>query len=92
MRRETYLNVILTINAVLLAVVLWVQVAERPLLAETALAQPSRIKIPNANDQRFQMINELKNMSKSLEVTRKLLESGKIKVEVTNLDQKRSDR
>lgn len=89
MRRDTYLNVILTVNAMLLAGMLWTQVAEKPLLAETAIAQGSRnrVTIPNAANQRKLIADEIKKLNKSMEATRKLIESGKIKIEVTNLDQ-----
>ena len=46
MRQGTYLNVILTVNAVLLAGLVWTQVADTPLLAETASAQ-SRSRLSN---------------------------------------------
>ena len=45
MRQSRYLNVILTVNAVLLAGLLWTQVVDRPMLAETgdrAVAQHHR--------------------------------------------------
>ena len=39
MRRDTYLNIVLTLIAVLLTADLWVRIAERPLVADTAVAQ-----------------------------------------------------
>ena len=89
MKRDQYLNVILTINALLLATLIWVQVAERPVLAESATAQDSRnpIKVPNAANQRKQIADEVKTLTKTLEETRKMLESTTLKVEVTNIDQ-----
>jgi hypothetical protein len=92
MRRGTYLNVILTVNAVLLTGLLWTQIASQPLLASTATAQ-SRTKqatapvIPNAADQRNKMINALADLKRSVDAQRQLLESGKLKVYVTNLDE-----
>jgi len=93
-----YLNVILTVNAVLLAGLLWTQVAEQPVLAETAVAQ-SRSKPsadgkykgsyykPNAAQQRADQMKILEAIQKSVEAQTKLLSSGKVKVEVMNLDE-----
>ncbi len=105
MRKSTYLNVILTVNAILLASMLWVQVADHPILAENAAAQ-SRSKprqstanrhkqpfvFPNDADQRQKLIEEMKKVVTSVEATRKLIESGNIKVEVTNLGEIKIDR
>ena len=55
MRQGSYLNVILTVNAVLLAGVLWTHVAGTPVLNSTANAQSAGTGgtgIPNAADQR----------------------------------------
>ena len=92
MRKDTYLNIILTVNAILLATMLWVQVADQPILAENAVAQrrtkpPNQFTFPNDAAQRQKLIEEMQKMSKSVEATRKLIESGKLRVEVTNLDQ-----
>lgn len=93
MRRRNYLNGILTVNAVLLTGLLWVQVAGQPLLANSATAQvrtkprgQTPIIMPNASGQRQRMIDELKTLSKSVEALNQQIESGTIKVEVTNLD------
>lgn len=97
MRQGAYLNVILTVNAVLLGGVLWTQVASHPGLTQSASAQstPSGapvgqahgVGIPNAGDQRQKMIEALRELTASVESSRKLMESGKLKVQVTNLDQ-----
>ena len=97
MRKDTYLNIILTVNAILLATMLWVQIADQPLLAENASAQrrtkPSnQFVFPNDADQRQKLIEEMKKMSKSMEATRKLIESGRIRVEVTNLGEIKINR
>lgn len=96
MRRDTYLNIILTVNAILLATMLWVQVADQPLLAENAVAQrrtkPKKPFVPNDAEQRQKLIVEMQKMGKSMEATRKLIESGKLRVEVTNLDQIKMNR
>ena len=87
-RQRTYLNVILTVNAVLLSALVWVQVAPRAVEASTANAQTRpRLGIPNAADQRQKTINELKSVNKSVQEMKQLLESGKVKVQVTNLDE-----
>jgi hypothetical protein len=87
MRQGTYLNVILTVNAALLTGVLWTQVAERPALSSAALAQsaPRADGIPNAAAQRQKMIEALRDLKASMDANTRLLESGKLKVEVTNL-------
>ena len=97
MRKDTYLNIILTVNAILLATMLWVQIADQPLLAENASAQrrtkPSnQFVFPNDADQRQKLIEEMKKMNKSMEATRKLIESGKLRVEVTNLSEIKMNR
>ena len=91
MRQGNYLNVILTVNAVLLAGLVWTQVADTPLLVETASAQnrsrPGRPvpTVPNAGKQRERIAAKLVELKASVDATRGLLESGRIKVEVTNL-------
>ena len=70
--------VLLTVNALLLAAILWVQVAETPFLARTALAQ--RQQLPNAGLQRERMIALLDAIRKSSEETKNILKSGRVKV------------
>lgn len=90
MRRRNYLNGILTVNAVLITGLLWVQVADQPLLANSATAQSSRVRAPVLGTydfaQRQKIIDELGKLTQSLEAIKKQIESGTIKVEVTNLD------
>jgi hypothetical protein len=87
-RRAVYLNTILTVNAVLLTALLWTQVSDRPLFADDASAQPSRRQgIPNAAEQRMRMVNGLDDLRQSVDGMSQLLESGKVRVEVTNLDE-----
>jgi hypothetical protein len=88
MRQTTYLNVILTVNAVLLAGLVWTQLASRPLLAQSAEAQTSGADapgIPNAGRQRDLMIRQLDRVNRNIESVTKLVDGGRIKVEVTNL-------
>ncbi|MHC5002512.1 MAG: hypothetical protein ACYTJ0_05255 [Planctomycetota bacterium] len=101
MRRATYLNVILTINAVLLTALLWTALAGRPLLATEAAAQSftrpqdqnPRTRtptIPNAAVQRAEMIQALREIERTVERTNQLLSSGGIRVEAIGLDQNRN--
>ena len=69
---------LLTVNAILMAGLLWVQVAARPILAESAYAQ--RNVLPNAGAQRSQMIGILTDIKRSVEDTNKTLKSGKVQV------------
>lgn len=91
MRRKNYLNGILTVNAALLTGLLWVQLAGQPVFSNTAAAQSSRdrspVKVPNAASQRQKIIEELGKLSQSVEAMKRHVESGSLKVEVTNLDQ-----
>tara|TARA_Y100000589_G_scaffold265339_2_gene256326 strand:- start:896 stop:1255 length:360 start_codon:yes stop_codon:yes gene_type:complete len=101
MRKDTYLNVVLTIIAVLLTVDVWTRVAERPVASETVMAQ-SRSQ-PNRRgtnrtpvqkgvsaiggesiQQRALMIQELGKIREQFTALRGLLESGGIKVSVTD--------
>jgi hypothetical protein len=88
MRQGTYLNVILTVNAVLLAGVVWAHVAGTPVLSSTAIAQSAGggTGIPNAADQRQKQIEAIRDLKASVDATNKLLTSGKLKVEVSNID------
>ena len=88
-RQGTYLNVILTVNAVLLSVLIWTQLAPKPVMADTATAQYNtrRGGIPNAGEQRQKLIKGMQDVKASVDSTRKLLESGKLRVQVTNLDE-----
>ncbi|MHC5026264.1 MAG: hypothetical protein ACYTGR_05820 [Planctomycetota bacterium] len=96
MNASKYLNGILTVNAILLGGLLWTQVANTPLLAEEASAQArSGGKPPagftNAGTQRQEMVRALKEVEAAVKKNSKLLESGRLKVQVTNLDEVRID-
>jgi hypothetical protein len=90
MRQGRYLNVILTVNAVLLTGLLWTQLSDRPLLASDVAAQ-SVPGIPNAADQRQRMLEAMREIKDSVDATRNMLQSGKLKVEVTNIEDLKSD-
>lgn len=90
MRQGTYLNVILTVNAVLLAGLLWTHVASAPVFEQSASAQSKEgVGVPNAADQRQKMIETLRDLKASVDATNKVIQGGKLKVEVSNLDQAR---
>ena len=86
MRQSTYLNVILTVNAGLLAAVVWTQLADRPVLAQPASAQSSQpVMKTTTADRQLRMIEIMGDMQTQLEAINTRLESGKLKVEVINL-------
>jgi hypothetical protein len=101
MNAHRYTNVLLTINALLLAALLWVLVVERPLFADTAEARvvssplveknvSGKQKAPvfaNATAQRQEIIAQLKRLNAGLAQQKSMLESGRIRVEVANLDE-----
>jgi hypothetical protein len=93
MRRRNYLNVILTVNAVLLAGLLWTQIAGRPLVSaahaqdENDPANQGPSGIPNAGKQRDVMITHLASIEGAVRDLQRTIMSGKIKVEVKNLDE-----
>src|SRR5690349_6369085 len=96
MRQSTYLNVILTVIAGLLSAVLWTNVMGRPVLEHEAWAQSPGAPepttgIPNASDQRNRMIAALNDMKATMEAQRRFVESGKLKVEVSNIDKLKTD-
>jgi hypothetical protein len=94
MRKRNYLNAIMTVNAVLLGGLLWTQVAATPLFASRATAQ-SRSKlsgnpvptVPNAAKARNLTNQLLRELRSTLDTTNRLLQSGNVKIEVTNLDE-----
>ena len=83
-----YLNVILTVNAVLLAALLWTQIADRSMLSSDAVAAPppkGYVGFPvNAGAQRLEIIKRLDELNESMVTTRTLLESGDVKVTVVD--------
>ena len=109
MRRDTYLNIVLTLIAVLLTADLWVRIADRPFVAETAVAQ-SRSQAnrlgPRKNppqkgvsaigteaiDQRAEMISALNGIREQFNGLRGLLESGGIKVQLSEPSEDARDR
>ncbi len=85
MRQSRYLNVILTVNAVLLGGLLWTNVADQPLFVNEAVAQSRDYAPPNSADLRKKQLDEVRAMRAATDAMYKLIKTGKFKVEVTNL-------
>lgn len=92
-KQNRCLNTLLSMNALLLGGVLWTQLADRPMLDSSADAQMRAANtannggIPDAAQQRENMIQTILEMKKSVDSLTKTLESGDLKVEVSNLDE-----
>ena len=87
-RQGTYLNIVLTALTLVVGALLWTQFASRGGMVRSSFASDrSTSGIPDAGEQRERIIRELREMRGTLEATRKLMESGRVKVQVTNLDQ-----
>ncbi|HEX7008914.1 MAG TPA: hypothetical protein VF184_02965 [Phycisphaeraceae bacterium] len=83
MRSVRYLNAILTVLAVLLALNLWVTWAATPGGQALSWAEPAQAAgIPNAGEQRKQMIDLLKALNVKVNQLTELVESGKVRVQV----------
>ena len=86
-----YLNAILTINAVLLGLLLWTQVAGTPMFDRTAEAQATRTEgqdsFANPIKQRKQMIDLLKSTNDSINKLTQSIEKSTVNVKVTNFDE-----
>ena len=93
MKKTNYLNVILTANALLLAGLLWTQIADSPVLVEDAAAvttAPPFNGVPNAGRQREEIVKAVNALAKDVQKTNQLLEK-EIKVTVTNVNALRSE-
>lgn len=84
MKQTRYLNCILTVIAILLSAVLWVNLAGHPLLVQDATAQTLPGGIPDAGKQRKEIVDALKSLSRDVQKTNQLLE-GELRTRVTNL-------
>lgn len=80
MKDQTWPKVLLTLNVVLIAIVLWLVVVG-PATPKQAAAEPP-IQWPNAAEQRLQMINELRDLRQGVDALQDTLERGSITVEV----------
>ena len=92
MTQIKYLNVILTVNAMLLAALLWSQLSEQPVLSLPAMAQSAAggvnaddPGIPNAGTQRQKIVEAIQRLEGKVEATNRLLSGGRLKVQVANL-------
>lgn len=90
-RARSYLNGILTVNAVLLAALVWTNVGGGP---ATANASPFPIQAedgvpnaPNAAAQRERLINEIKSLRDDVRSLESVFTSGKVKVSVGNVNE-----
>ena len=87
-RQGIYLNIVLTALTIVLAALLWTQFASGGGVARSSFASDrSPDGIPDAGEQRERIVRELQEIRGTLEATRQLMESGRAKVQVTNLDQ-----
>jgi len=83
MRSVRYLNAILTILAVLLALNLWVTWAATPGGQALSWAKPAQAAgIPNAGEQRKEMVDLLKALNVKVAQLTDLVQSGKVRVQV----------
>ena len=83
MKRLTYLNFILTVLAVLLALQLWTTWLASPDVSASAMAQG----IPDSGAQRKQIVDQLKLLNQKTDQVKDLLTSGKVRVFVTNFQE-----
>ncbi|MBL9120661.1 MAG: hypothetical protein JNL80_12190 [Phycisphaerae bacterium] len=87
-RSRQFLNGILTVNAVLLAALVWTNVSDGP---STAHAAPSftqddqTMGVPNAGAQRERLIAEVRSLRDDIRALDGTLNGGKVKVNVGNL-------
>ena len=87
MRQARYLNVILTVNAVLLAALLWTQIAGSSIGSQAVAQQPPTPGIPNAASQRQAIIDSIDKLRASVEDMHATIESGDMRVTVANIDE-----
>lgn len=83
MQSFKYLHFILTALAILMALQLWVAWADGPTESgqQLGLVSPAyAVGIPNAGQQRLQMIQELKHLSKEVRALNDLFRSGQVRV------------
>jgi hypothetical protein len=81
-------RMLIATNLALAALVGWTVLGDRAPAVSTALAevQEDPQGIPNAGAQRQKMIDELRMLRQSVDGINKTLMSGKLKVEVSNID------
>ncbi|MDH3584439.1 MAG: hypothetical protein OER86_09515 [Phycisphaerae bacterium] len=79
MGSSRYLNVILTVLTVVLALNLWTSWTQAPPLAASAFAQG----VPDSGSQRQQIVDQLKVLNRKAEELKSMLGSGKVRVQVS---------
>jgi hypothetical protein len=88
-RTRTYLNAILTVNAVLIAALVWTNVSDGPVTANASplFAQVDEPTggVPNAGAQRERMIAEVRALREDIRGLESALSSGKLKVNIGNM-------
>ena len=84
MNRLRYLNTVLTVLAILLALNLWTQWHATP--TPSAATQAHAQGIPDAGQQRMEMVDLLKSLNERADETHELLESGQLTVRVIVAD------
>jgi hypothetical protein len=90
MKQGRYLNIILTINAVLLTVLVWTQITVQPAFVSGAHAQQAGGGMVSAGEQRQRMIESLREIQKSVHETNRALDRKTIRVYVENASDMRS--
>jgi hypothetical protein len=87
-RNATYLNAILTVNAVMVAALVWTHVSEGPSLANASPLQAETGEntggVPNAGLQRLQTLNEIKALRSDVQRLEATLVAGKIRFGISN--------
>ncbi|MDZ4754173.1 MAG: hypothetical protein SGJ11_06710 [Phycisphaerae bacterium] len=93
-RNATYLNAILTVNAIMVAALVWTHVSDGPSVANASpLANALLIQVdgadttggvPNAGLQRLQTLNEIRALRDDVQRLELLLASGRIRFGVSN--------
>lgn len=92
MGQGRYLNIILTVNALLLTVLVWTQLAGHGPLVQRADAQSAGGgSMVSAAEQRQRMIESMRDMRQAVNETNRLLERGTLKVTVMNAHELRSE-
>lgn len=76
-----YLNIVLTVIALLLAAHLWTGWSATPVFESAAVAQ-SGGGIPDAGAQRKEMIDQLKKINQQVDQMSELLKSGRARVRI----------
>ncbi|MCA9295215.1 MAG: hypothetical protein KC983_01835 [Phycisphaerales bacterium] len=84
MNKSNLTPLLLTVNAALLAMLVLLQLNSGGV--QSAQAAPPKGGIPNAGEQRQQMIEQLEAMQANLDAMRKSIASGQLRVTVANIN------